>query len=271
MAEEKFIDIDKVIKTKNEKLYKWLPNFLVNYIKKIVHEDDINSILKENATLFNEEFCNEIIRRFNLKVNVNGLENIPEKGSVILAANHSLGGMDAMAVVSGLSSRRKDIQFIVNDILLNIENLKGLFVGVNKHGTSSKESFKNVNELFASDKAVFIFPAGLVSRRKKGEIKDLEWKRTFVLKSKEHQTSVIPIYIDGNLSNFFYNLSNIREKLGIKANIEMLYLANEQFKLDGSTINITVGKPIHPKDFDYSKSNFEIAQWLKEQVYLLKK
>ena len=271
MAEEKFIDIEKVIKSKNEKLYKWLPQFLVNYIKKIVREDDINSILKENKELFDEDFCDEIINRFNLKVVVNGIENIPTKGSIILAANHSLGGMDAMAVVSGLSKRRKDIRFIVNDILLNMNNLKGLFVGVNKHGKKSKDSFNSINELFASDKAVFIFPAGLVSRKKKGVIKDLEWKRTFVLKAKELQTSIIPIYIDGGLSNFFYNLSNARQKLGIKSNIEMLYLANEQFKIKDLTITLTVGKPIHPKDFDSTKNNFEIAQWVKEQVYLLKK
>jgi 1-acyl-sn-glycerol-3-phosphate acyltransferase len=270
MAEEKFIDIEKVIKSKNEKLYKWLPSFLVNYIKRIVHEDDINTILKENKNLFNEDFCNEIVDRFNLKIVVNGIENIPVKGPVIMAANHSLGGMDAMAIVSGLSKRRTDIRFIVNDILLNMNNLKGLFIGVNKHGKSSKESFNSINELFASDKAIFIFPAGLVSRKRKGKINDLEWKRTFVLKSKEHQTPIIPIHIDGSLSNFFYNLSNIREKLGVKANIEMLYLANEQFKLKGSTITINVGEPIHPKNFDSSKSNFEIAQWLKEQVYLLK-
>ena len=271
MAEEKFIDIENVIKSKNEKLYKWLPQFLVNYIKRIVHEEEINGILKENKELFDEDFCNEIVDRFNLKIVVNGIENIPKEGPIILASNHSLGGLDAMAVVSGLSKRRKDIRFIVNDILLNMKNLKGLFVGVNKHGKSSKESFNNINKLFASDKAVFIFPAGLVSRRKKGVIKDLEWKRTFILKAKELQTSVIPIYIDGGLSNFFYRLSNTREKLGIKANIEMLYLANEQFKLKNRTITLTVGKPIHPKDFDPSKNNFELAQWVKEQVYLLKK
>lgn len=271
MADKKFIDIEKVIQTKNEKLYKWLPQFLVNYIKKIVHEDDINTILKENKNLFDVDFCNQIIERFELKVVVEGIENIPKEGAVILAANHSLGGLDAMAVVSGLSKRRKDIRFIVNDILLNLENLKGLFVGVNKHGKSSKESFNSINELFDSDKAVFIFPAGLVSRKKKGEVKDLEWKRTFILKSKELQTPIVPIYIDGGLSNFFYRLSNTREKLGIKSNIEMLYLANEQFKLKGRTITLTIGKPIDPKDLDPTKSNFELAQWVKEQVYLLKK
>lgn len=268
---EKFIDIEKVIKSKNEKLYKWLPQFLVNYIKKIVHEDDINQILLENKDLFDEAFCNEIVERFNLKVVVKGIENIPKEGPIILAANHSLGGMDAMAVVSGLSKRRKDIRFIVNDILMNMRNLKGLFVGVNKHGKSSKESFNSINKLFASDKAVFIFPAGLVSRRKKGVVKDLVWKRTFILKAKELGTSIIPIHIDGGLSNFFYNLSNTREKLGIKSNIEMLYLANEQFKLRDRTITLTVGEPILSKDLDSSKSNYELAQWVKEQVYLLNK
>lgn len=268
---EKFINIDKIIKSKNERLYKWLPQFVINYIKKTVHEESVNSILYENKNLYNEEFCNEIVSRFNLNVITHGLENIPQKGPIILASNHPLGGMDAMAVVSGLSKRRKDIQFIVNDILLNIKNLKGLFVGVNKHGKSSKDSFNNVNKLFASDKAVFIFPAGLVSRKKKGVIVDLIWKKTFVLKAREHQTPIIPIFIDGKLSKSFYRLANFREKIGIKANLEMFYLVNEQYKLKNSTINITIGKPLYPKDFDSSKTDFEIAQWIKEKVYTLNK
>lgn len=268
---EKFIDIDMVIKSKNERLYKWLPQFVINYIKKTVHEEGVNTILNENKDLYNEDFCNEIVNRFNLNVVTHGLENIPKEGPVILASNHPLGGMDAMAVVSGLSKRRKDIRFIVNDILLNLDNLKELFVGVNKHGKSSKESFNNVNQLFASDKAVFIFPAGLVSRKKNGAIVDLIWKKTFILKAKEHQTPIIPIHIDGGLSNSFYRLANFREKIGIKANIEMFYLVNEQYKLENSTINITIGDPIHPKDFDPSKNNLEIAQWIKEKVYTLNK
>ncbi len=267
----KFIDIDKVIKSKNERLYKWMPGFLLRYIKRIVHERDVNQILYDYRDLKNAEFCEAIIQRFDVKVAIEGIENIPKSGRVTLVANHPLGGLDALAVVTALSGYRDDLKFIVNDVLLNIENMKDLFVGVNKYGKSSKESFENINNLFASEQATFIFPAGMVSRRKNGVVEDLEWKRTFVLKAKEHQNPIVPVFISGHLSDFFYNLSNFREKIGVKANVEMFYLVNEQFKRMGTNINITVGKPILPQDLDATKSNKELAQWIKGKVYELQK
>jgi putative hemolysin len=178
--------------------------------------------------------------------------------------------MDALAVVTAITPYRRDIQFIVNDILLNLKNLKGLFVGVNKHGTNSKESLKNVSNLFGSDKLTFVFPAGLVSRKQKGVVKDLEWKKTFITQAKKHNKAIVPVYVEGSLTNFFYNLSNFRTTIGIKANIEMLYLAKETFKQRNETIKIVFGELIQPSTFDKSKHDKKWAEWVKEKVYQLK-
>jgi len=267
---EKFIDVEKILSDKNPAILKWTPKFLINYLKNTIHQEDINRILGENKDKFGYDFCLDIITRFNIKVETKGLENIPKTGGCILAANHPLGGMDALAIVTAMNPYRKDIQFIVNDILLNLKNLKGLFVGVNKHGSTSKDSFKNVSNLFGSDKATFVFPAGLVSRKKKGKIEDLEWKKTFITQSKKHQKTIVPVYVEGNLTNFFYNLSNFRTSIGIKTNIEMLYLAKETFKQQNKTIKIIFGKPISSSHFDKSKSDKEWAAWMKKQVYQLK-
>jgi len=133
---------------------------------------------------YDYEFCQKIIKRFNIKVKVNGVENIPKIGGFIFASNHPLGGIDAMALVTVIEPYRKDVKFIVNDILLNLKNLKGLFVGVNKHGTNSKNALNLVDKLFASNRAVFVFPAGLVSRKKNGLVTDLEWKKHLLLEQK---------------------------------------------------------------------------------------
>lgn len=268
--QEKFIDIEKVIKSKNPKLLKWLPKFIVSYLKRTLHQEEINHILEENKDKFDYDFARDIIKRFNVKVNAIGLENIPKTGGYIFASNHPLGGIDALAIVTVMEPYRKDMQFVVNDILLNLKNLSGLFVGVNKHGTNTKDSLKKVDELFASDKAVFVFPAGLVSRKKKGTIADLEWKKTFITRAKKHQKSIIPVYVDGSLSNFFYRLSNLRSTLGIKANIEMLYLADETFKQKDKTLNIIFGKSIPVETFDKSKSDKEWAKWMEHKVHAMK-
>lgn len=177
---KKFIDVERLIESKNPKLLKRLPRFVINYLKRIVHQSEINTILEENENVKGVDFCKDIISRFNITVESYGVENIPKDEGVIFVSNHPLGGMDAMAIVKEVAPVRKDIMFIVNDLLLSLENLKGLFVGVDKHGVNAKESLQKVNELFESDKAVFLFPAGLVSRKKKGVVRDLEWKKTFV-------------------------------------------------------------------------------------------
>lgn len=269
--DDKFIDVERIIKSKNPKIMKWIPKFLMNYLKRTIHQDDINEFLDAKKNVFGNQFCIETIEHFQVNVNPIGLENIPKEGGAIFVVNHPLGGMDAMAIVNEVQKVRKDIKFIVNDILLNLKNLRGLFVGVNKHSANSKEALKEVNDLFASDKAIFIFPAGLVSRKQKGEVKDLEWRKTFVTRARKFDKPVVPVFLDGELTNFFYNLSNFRTKIGIKANIEMLYLAQEMFKQKGKTINIVFGEPIAGSSYDKSKSDKEWAQWTKEKVYSLKK
>jgi 1-acyl-sn-glycerol-3-phosphate acyltransferase len=271
MEAKKFIDIRKLIGSKNPTLLRWLPNFVIKYLERILHQDEINQFLIDHPTQKNEAFCRAAIRFFNITIEIEGLENIPQSGGVTLAMNHPLGGMDAIALVDAISSKRTDLKFIVNDLLLNLEGMKGMFVGVNKHGKTNESIHQKIDELFHSDKAVCIFPAGMVSRKQKGLVRDLEWKKTFVMLSKRANHPIVPIYIDGKLSNFFYRLSNFRKFIGIKANIEMLYLSDELFKQKNVTMKFRVGKPITPEMLDESKSHREWAQWIRNSVYELEK
>jgi len=269
MGEDKFIDIKRLIKSKNPRLAKWLPGFVINYLKRILHEDEINAFLSKNKNVRNIDFCDAAVEYLNIKVEIIGIDNIPNKGPIVIAMNHPFGGMDALALISALRGQREDVKFIVNDLLMNLDNLKDLFVGVNKHGKNETSTRQQIYELFESDEAVCIFPAGLVSRKQKGLIRDLDWKKTFVTYAKKFDEPIIPVFIDGRLSNFFYGLSNFRKFIGIKANIEMLYLADELFKQRGKTITFIVGEPILPVNFDPMRSERDLAQDVKEIVYKL--
>lgn len=266
---KKFIDVEAVIRDKNPALLKWLPGFILSYIKKILHQDDINQFIDAHKHLYGYDFCDAIIKYWEIKVEAQGLENVPKVGGAVFASNHPLGGMDAIALVHALSNHRKDIKFIVNDILMQIENLKGMFVGINKIRTSASTPLNEVHELFETDQAIFIFPAGLVSRKKKGKIEDPEWRKTFVTRSRLGDKMVVPVYLEGKLSNFFYNLANLRTSLGIKANIEMFYLVHELYKQRGRTIRITFGEPIKGSSFDKTHTDKEWAQIVKKKVYEL--
>lgn len=269
MSEDNFIDIRKLIQSKNPKLAKLIPGFVYRYLKRILHQDEVNDFMRRNGHLKNEDFCDAIVEEFNLKIDAQGIENIPDEGGVILAMNHPLGGMDAMALVHALNKKRTDIKFIVNDLLLNLTPMEDLFVGVNKHGSNERKLHVQMTGLFSSDAVIGIFPAGLVSRRIKGKITDLEWKKTFVRYARRHNKTIVPVYIEGRLSDFFYNLSNFRRFIGLKANIEMLYLSDELYKQKGKHIRFVVGKPIFSDRFAKDKSDEEIAQEIKNSVYRL--
>ena len=269
--EDKFIDVEKLIASKNPKLLKRTPKFFINYLKKKLHQDEINDFIATHKGVNGYIFSRDVIDYFNIKLDIQGLENIPKEGGAIITLNHPLGGMDAMALITELYPYRQDFKFIVNDLLLHLENLREMFVGVNKHGANAKEQLEEVDELYASDQLVLVFPAGLVSRRKKGKVEDLEWKKTFITRAKKYEKDVIPCWIDGELTKFFYRLANFRTTIGIKANIEMLYLTDELFKQENKTIRLRFGKPIPSTTFDRSKKDAEWAEWVKSKVYELKK
>ncbi|MBI2259266.1 MAG: 1-acyl-sn-glycerol-3-phosphate acyltransferase [Flavobacteriia bacterium] len=269
---DKFIDVKKIIETKNKKISKFIPRFLVKYLENIIHQNEINQFLQENKTLKNQDFCQKAIEYLNIKINVNGLEKIPKSGACCIAMNHPLGGVDGISFLAALKDYRSDIVFIANDLLLQIKPLNDIFFGVNKHGRNPKEMYSNLDALFQSDKLICFFPAGLVSRRQKGEVKDLKWKKTFISYSVKHNVPVLPIFIGGKMSNFFYRLANLRKFLRIKTNFEMLYLSNEMFKQKNSTITFTVGDLILPEQF--SENNYSHQKWAEivmQKVYNLAK
>ncbi|MEZ5195407.1 MAG: 1-acyl-sn-glycerol-3-phosphate acyltransferase [Bacteroidales bacterium] len=260
------IDVERVFREKSPGLARWIPGFVFSYLRRVVHESWINNFLYENRNIEGLPFVDAIISGFGANVVVKGLENIPTEGRCILASNHPLGGLDGVALMQAVGKRRSDIIFPVNDILTNLPNLQVLFIPINKHGSNS-ENIQIIQNTFESDKMVLYFPAGLVSRKQKGKIEDLAWKKTFIAKSVQYKRDVIPIFIKGQNSTFFYNLANFRKKLGIKANIEMLYLVDEMFKYKNKTIEIIIGQPIPYKTFDKRHNFTEWADLLKRHVY----
>ena len=138
MDNEKFIDVRKIIKDKNPKLYRWMPWFLINYVERILHQKEINAFLLKHKNDYNVDFCVEVIKMLEVNIKTEGIEKIPKTGKIVIAMNHPLGGMDAMALVSALKGHREDLKFIVNDILLHLKNLNGIFLGVNKHGKNGQ-------------------------------------------------------------------------------------------------------------------------------------
>ena len=267
LSENQTINVENVLFSKNPVLARTIPGFVVNYLKKIVHQDELNEFLKKWGHLKNAALIEAELKHFEIKFKVTGEENIPKSGRYIFVSNHPLGGLDGLVFIYELSKHFENIKFPVNDILTNIKNLSGIFLPVNKHGGQAKNAARIIEESYASDSQILYFPAGLCSRKRKGIIKDLQWQKSFISKSIQHKRDIVPAFFSGRNSNFFYNLANFRKLLGIKANIEMLYLADEMFKQKDKEISLVFGNPIPWETFDKSRSALEWADWVKSKSY----
>ena len=263
------VDVKKVIASKSPGLAKVGP--LVRYLRRTVHEDEINRILEKYEELPTVEFIRGALKEMGITYELIGIEKLDPEGRYIFASNHPFGGLDGLMLAEKVSAYFGDVKVVVNDLLMNLDPLKDIFIPVNKHGRQSAEYSKLYNDAFASDVPVITFPAGLVSRRKKGVVSDLEWKPNFVKQAIATQRDVVPVFFDGRLSNFFYRLANFRTGLGIKGNIEMLYLPDEMFKQGGSHFYIVIGDPIPWKELDDGQPPRQHARRIRELAYKLKK
>ncbi len=263
------LDLEKIFREKNPGLLKWIPKFIISYLKRIIHQDSLNQMLVTYPNAYNVEFGKVCTAHFGVRSKSIGLDKINKNGRYLFVANHPLGGLDGIIFMNEVGSVFEDIKFPVNDILLQIGRFNDIFVPINKHGGHSREAAKLIEDAFVSEAQVLYFPAGLVSRKQKGKIKDLDWKANFIKKAIKHKRDIIPVHIEGNNSQFFYNLANIRKFLGLKSNIEMLYLVDEMFKQKNKDITLKFGTPIPWQEIKNNDTPKVWAEKIKKTVYSL--
>ncbi len=264
------IDIDRILQQKMGRKARFVPGFLVSYLKRIVHQEELNEFLTRVNGTVGVPFLAECMDFLDATLDVQGKENLPAEGLCTFVSNHPLGGQDGVALGYLLGSHYDGkVKYLVNDLLMNLNGLAPLCIPINKTGKQSRDFPKMVEAGFQSDNHIIMFPAGLCSRRQQGIIKDLPWKKTFVTKSVETHRWVVPIHFEGRNSDFFYNLANICKRLGIKMNLAMLYLADEMLKNRHKTFRVTIGKPIPWQTFDRSRTAAEWADYVRELVYTL--
>jgi putative hemolysin len=270
---EKTIDIDSILREKMGAKAKFVPAPFVRWLRHIIHQDEVNRYLWESRHLSGTEWLEECVRYLDMTLIVDGMENLPDKDDGRLytfVSNHPLGGEDGVAL-GAIIGRHYDgrFRYLVNDLLMNLPGLAPVCIPINKTGKQSRNFPAMVESGFRSDNHMLMFPAGICSRRKKGEVRDVEWKKTFVVKSVEYKRDVVPIRFGGENSDFFYRLANFSDRYVKKVNIAMLFLVDEMYKNAHKTFRVAIGKPIPWQTFDKSRTPAQWAQYVKDKVYEL--
>ena len=267
------VDVEQILREKAGAKARRVPRFVLSWLKKIVHQDEVNQFLEQSSHLSGVEWLEACVEYLDMKLDVSGRENLPASDDgrhYTFVSNHPLGGIDGVAL-GAILGRHYDghIRYLVNDLLMNLRGLAPLCIPINKTGSQSRDFPAMVEAGFKGDNHIIMFPAGLCSRRTNGVVRDIPWRKTFVVKSVETQRDVVPIHFGGQNSNFFYTLANICKRTGIKFNVAMLFLVDEMYKNTHKRFSVKIGKPIPWQTFDKSRTPAQWAAWVQKKVYEL--
>jgi len=265
----KIIDIEKAIRSSKSKFVSSLPKFIIRLLERLVHQDEMNLSIHRNRDKTGVPFVNDILNDWNVKINVEGAENVPVSGKFVFVANHPVGGIDALSFLSTIYRFFPNVISPSNQLFNYIPNLHPVILGVNVFGINTKDTVEQFNRLFESDSQIMIFPAGIVSRRSNGIIIDPVWQKTFITKAIQYKRDIIPVHISGRNSNLFYFADILRKFLRIKLSLEIILLPREMMRQRNSTVKMTIGNLIKYQSFTPEMTHAGWAQKVKSTVYSL--
>ncbi|MDO6592648.1 lysophospholipid acyltransferase family protein [Neptuniibacter sp. 1_MG-2023] len=238
-------------------------------LKKLVHENEINSFLDINKDATGFEFIERVLEYFNFGYSISNHDraNIPSSGRVVIIANHPLGALDGLALLKMVGEVRRDVRIVANDVLMNFDPIKNLFLPVDNLGKSTrKRDIERIVEALHQEQAIIVFPAGEVSRAGITGVKDDKWNSGFIRFARKANAPVLPIFIGGKNSSLFYSVSYINKTLST------LMLAREMFNKRSVTIPMRVGEPIPFSQIDaVPVSTAEKTKLLKKHLYRIAK
>ena len=269
------IDIDAILRSKMGTKACLVPRPLKNWLKHIIHQDQVNAFLWDSRDLVGTPWLQAVVGYLRMHLTVDGMENLPAKDDGRLytfVSNHPLGGIDGVALGSIIGRHYDDrFRYLVNDLLMNLPGLAPLCVPINKTGRQGRDFPQLVRSTFQSQNHVLMFPAGICSRRQDdGSIRDIPWTKTFITKSVETHRDIVPIHFSGQNSDKFYRLARFSDR-HLPFNLAMLFLVDEMYKNVDHDFRVTIGKPIAWQTFDKSRTPAQWAAWVQEQVYALPK
>jgi putative hemolysin len=268
----KMVNVEQTICSKYPSIQRY-PNLFVRpftYVaKKIMYQDEINNFLARYNSFDGFEFIETVLEYFNFSYSISNKAklNIPPTGRVVIIANHPLGALDALSLISLVKEIRSDVKVLANDVLMQIPQLSSLLIPIdNINANAKKEQIKSIYNTLENDAALIVFPSGEVSRANIFGIRDSTWKKGFVKFAKKTNSPILPIFIKAKNSSLFYALSTLNK------NLATLLLVREMFLQKSKGVHFEVGELIPYKSICNSAfSDALLVNLLKKHLYKISK
>ena len=266
--ENYLVDIEKIL---GPKLRKKFPRFAINFLKRRLHQDQVNEAIMGANPYHGAGFFDEALKYLNITYRTRGEEKLDKDKKYIFVCNHPLGGPEALIIGSVFHRLYGEgFQVPVTPIMANLKPLAEFFTPVNNLSSKqSRDLGERIAKMFNSDQQVVVFPAGLCARKIKGKITEMPWKKMFVTQARRYERDVVPVHMSGHNSKWYFFLCKLSKFLRLKINIGMLFLVDELFKQRGNEFVITFGEPLPYTTFDKSKTDLQWAAEMQERVKAL--
>jgi putative hemolysin len=268
------INVESILKNNYENFYTKYPRILTksftSFLRLLLHEKEINTFMKNNHA-YGIDFVDKVLESYDVSYEVKSsqVENIPAMGSVVVIANHPLGGMDSLILLKMISSARHDkkVKIVANDMLMSFNVINDMLIPMNNmEGKVSKQSHQAIVDSLNADEAVIFFPSGEVSRACLLGNKKEQWKSGFIKFARSCDAPILPIHLNCKNSWKFYFLSAIYKPFGT------LLLSHEMLSPKYKIIKASIGELIPQEAFSNKNISLKIyTKLFKKHLFRLQR
>lgn len=159
-----------------------------------------------------EGFWSSAVRLLGLDIQFDAerLRAIPERGPLVVVANHPFGVIDGIVLAWLIEQVRPDFKVIVNSVLSRAEEARRHLLPIDFADTDSAKRMNLASRaaaraLLEQGGAIVVFPGGTVSTAltPRGRAYDPAWKPFTARLIMQSNATVVPIYFKGQNSRLF--------------------------------------------------------------------
>lgn len=214
---------------------------LSKFLGLLFYQSRFQQFEKDYPHLQGFEFVEQTLLYFDFTLRLRDKERarIPASGRVAIIANHPIGSLDGLALLNLVHQVRPDVKVVANNLLTEVKPLHSALLPVNAFsGATARSNLKSIRAHLEADGALIIFPAGEVSRFGPRGVKDGSWQSGFIKMASATRSPILPVFVAGRNSIFFYSLSFLARPLST------LWLVREMFEQQHNTVDARIGQPI---------------------------
>jgi len=223
-----------------------------------------------HSTSSEQPFFERALETLDVKIESSSAEiaSIPEKGPVVVVANHPFGALDGLIAGALAVRRHSNVRVLANQWLTAIPNLRPWLLPVDVFGDANRAQsnapvLKSALTHLRNDGLLILFPAGIVSHFQPvySGIFDPPWNRLAAVLSRKANATVVPMFFEGHNSALFQVAGLLHPTF------RTLLLPREVLRRRATCIQVRVGQPLKHRAIAAIADDVALTAWFRLRTY----